>query len=76
MESTLKQLSATDLRNLLIQETRAFIECLDSGSHEELDAKRLRLKEIRQLLDEKETIQSSPLKWGKNSIQADPSSIK
>ena len=67
METSLQHLSATDLRSLLIQETRAFIECLDNGSPEELEAKRLRLKEIHQLLDEKELIHSSPLKWGKNS---------
>jgi len=67
MENSLQQLSATDLRSLLIQETRAFIECLDNGFPEDIEAKRLRLKEIHQLLDEKELIHSSPLKWGKNS---------
>jgi hypothetical protein len=70
MESTLKHLSAADLRNLLIQETRAFIECLDNGNHEELEVKRLQLKEIHELLDEKEFIQSRPLQWGKNSPDA------
>ncbi|MBS1606736.1 MAG: hypothetical protein JST42_29035 [Bacteroidetes bacterium] len=67
MTNTLKHLSATDLRNLLIQETRDFIACLDNGTPEELETRRLRLKEIHELLDEKELLNSSPLRWGKNS---------
>jgi len=67
MDNTLKQLSANALRNLLIQETRAFIECLDTGNSELLNARRLRLKEIHELIDEKELLHSSPLRWGKNS---------
>ena len=76
MEKALIQLSASALRHLLIQETRAFIECLDNGTPEELDAKKQRLQEIHEVLDEKERKEMEPIIWSRHSSkpgQKDPS---
>ena len=69
MEKALKELSASTLRRLLIEEVNKFISCLDNGSTEELQQMKLRLKEIFNLLAEKELIEMSPLIWGKNSTK-------
>jgi hypothetical protein len=74
MEKALIQLSASALRNLLIQETRAFIECLDNGTPEELDARKLRLQEIHEVLDEKERKEMEPIAWSRRSARPGQSS--
>ena len=66
MEKTLKDLSASTLRRLLIVDVRKFIDALDKGSTEELETLKKRLREIFQLLKEKER-NELPLVWGKNS---------
>jgi len=71
MEKVLVQLSASALRNLLIQETRAFIECLDNGTPEELHARKLRLQEIHEVLDQKERKEMEPIAWGRHSSRPD-----
>lgn len=71
MEKALVQLSASTLRNLLIQETRAFIECLDNGTPEELHARKLRLQEIHDVLDEKERKEMEPIVWSRHSSKPD-----
>lgn len=55
MEKHLKDLSAWSLRHLLIQEVRKFIKCLDHGSVDELQQIKFKLKEIFDLLIEKES---------------------
>lgn len=72
MEKALVQLSASALRNLLIQETRAFIECLDNGTPEELNARKLRLQDIHEVLDEKERKEMEPIIWGRHSAKPAP----
>jgi hypothetical protein len=74
MEKHLKDLSASTLRRLLIQEIKKFIECLDIGSHEELQQKKLRLTEILNLLNEKER-NETPLIWGKSSTKIADSTL-
>jgi len=54
MEKSLNELSAWALRRLLIEDVRKFIKCLDRGSTEELQQMKLRLREIFDLLTEKE----------------------
>jgi hypothetical protein len=54
MEKSLKDLSAWTLRRLLIEDVHKFIKCLDRGSTEELQQMKLRLREIFDLLTEKE----------------------
>lgn len=71
MEKALIQLSASALRNLLILETRAFIECLDNGTPEELNARKLRLQEIHEVLDEKERKEMQPILWSRHSSKSD-----
>jgi hypothetical protein len=74
MEKHLKDLSASTLRPLLIQEVNKFIECLDTGSTEDLEQKKLRLREIFDLLKEKER-NEMPLVWGKNSKRVSDSAL-
>lgn len=62
----LKDLSASTLRRLLIEDVWKFINTLDTGSTEELETIKQRLREIFQLLKEKER-HELPLIWGKNS---------
>ena len=72
MEKALIQLSASALRNLLILETRAFIECLDNGNPDELHARKLRLQEIHEVLDEKERKEMEPIHWSRHSSKSEP----
>ena len=67
MKKALKELSASTLRHLLIEEINKFIVCLDTGSTEELQQMKSRLREILELLNEKEMKEMAPLVWGKNS---------
>lgn len=69
MEKALDELSASALRNLLIEEIKKFILSLDHGSTEELQAMKLHLRNIFDLLVEKERKEIAPLVWGKNSTQ-------
>jgi len=67
MENYLTNLSAHALRRLLIREVEKFIKCLDSGSIEELQLMKGNLKNILNLLTEKEQQEMAPIFWGKNS---------
>jgi len=67
MKKPLKDLSASILRHLLIEEINKFIICLDTGSTEELQQMKTQLREILDLLNEKEKKEMAPLAWGKNS---------
>lgn len=67
MENDLNDLSASDLRRLLLMEIRLFIDYLDNGSAEELQGKKDHLKKILSQLTEKEQIEMAPLIWGKNT---------
>ena len=68
MEKALSQLSASTLRRLLIEDIRKFIDYLDNGSTEELEALKQRLRAIFALLKEKEH-HEIPITWGKNSAK-------
>ncbi|HEX9512859.1 MAG TPA: hypothetical protein VF939_20355 [Puia sp.] len=69
MEKVLEELSASALRNLLIDEVKKFIICLDDSSTEELERMKLHLKRVFDLITEKERAEEIPLTWGKNSSQ-------
>ncbi|GGB20153.1 hypothetical protein [Puia dinghuensis] len=70
MKKPLEELSASNLRSLLIEEVKAFVECLDSSATHELEEKRKRLILIFSLITEKEKIEAMPLVWGKNSAKS------
>ncbi|HEY4206176.1 MAG TPA: hypothetical protein VGM31_05150 [Puia sp.] len=72
MEKAISELSASTLRQLINEEIRSFIDCLDSGTVEELEERKLRLKEIYKLLAEKELLEMAPLRWGKNTSRNNP----
>ena len=72
MEKSLEDLTASSLRNLLIEEVKIFIASLDNASTEELEKKKLSLRGIYELIQQKEKAESVPLIWGKNSTSADP----
>ena len=67
MEKALEELSAFALRNLLIEEVKQFTIALDSGSTEQLQAMKYRLRLIFDLIAEKEKEKLKPLAWGKHS---------
>lgn len=67
MENYLKDLSAQSLRKLLIKEVEKFIKCLDYGNLNELQLMKVNLKDIFNLLAEKERQEMTPIIWGKNS---------
>jgi len=67
MEPPLEDLSASNLRTLLIEEVKAFVKLLDHGNWQELKGKRDLLMAIYHHLSEKEKLESAPLVWGKNS---------
>jgi len=69
MEKPLEELSASNLRTLLIEEVKLFIQGLENGSSQELQQKRTRLISIFHLLTEKEKLEMAPLVWGKNSAK-------
>ena len=70
MDKPLEELPASALRNLLIEEVKKFIIALDYNSTEDLQAKKLHLRKIFDLITEKEREEAKPLVWGKNSTQA------
>jgi hypothetical protein len=67
MEKALEELSASALRNLLIEEIRKFIVALDNDPTDELDRKKIQLRKIFNLIREKEQKENLPLIWGKSS---------
>ena len=67
MEKALEELSASALRNLLIEEVKKFIVALDNDPTDELDRKKFQLRKIFILIREKEQKENIPLIWGKNS---------
>ena len=69
MENTLEQLSASALRRLLITDVQQFIAALDTGSTQELDEMKARLRRIYDLIAEKEKAENDPLHWGKNPVR-------
>lgn len=70
MEKSLEELSASALRNLLIEEVKKFISCLEHGSTAELHEMKLHLRKIFDLIADKEQEENLPLIWGKNSTTA------
>jgi len=70
MEKALEELSASALRNLLIEEVKKFIVALDNDTTDELDRRKLRLRKIFNLIREKEQKEKIPLIWGKNSTKS------
>jgi hypothetical protein len=69
MEKALEVLSVSALRNLLIEEVRKFILCLDHSPTDELVQMKGKLRMIFDLITEKEREERTPLVWGKNSTQ-------
>jgi hypothetical protein len=79
MEKALEELSVSALRNLLIEEVKKFILCLDYSPTEELVQMKGKLRMIFDMIAEREREENIPLVWGKNStqpakdkLQADP----
>ena len=66
MEMPLEELSSFALRNLLIEEVKKFTIALDTGSTEELQAMKFRLRLIFDLIAQKEKEELKALSWGKN----------
>ena len=75
MKKALEELSASALRNLLIEEVKKFIVALDNDTTDELDQKKLQLRKILNLITEKEKKEIIPLVWGKNSTNPHISSL-
>jgi hypothetical protein len=69
MEKALQELSTSALRNLLIEEIKKFILCLDNSPTEELVQMKFRLRTIFDSIAEKEREERNPLAWGKHSTQ-------
>jgi hypothetical protein len=67
MEEPLEDLSASALRNLLIEEVKQFILSLDYSSTAELEKSKLFLRRIYELIQQKENAENSSLNWGKKS---------
>jgi hypothetical protein len=72
MEKAISELSASTLRNLLIEEIRIFIDCLDNDSIEDLEKKKEKLREIFKQLTEKELLEMAPIIWGRNTSRNNP----
>ncbi len=66
-EKALEKNTASALRNLLIQEVKKFIVCLDHSPTEELQEMKHYLTNILNLITEKEREEITPIPWGKNS---------
>jgi hypothetical protein len=65
----IQNLIAAELRLLLAEETKDFIEGLDTCSFEVLQDKKARIQEIRDLLRIDETKKASHIAWGKNATE-------
>jgi hypothetical protein len=74
MEKALEELSASNLRNLLIEEVKKFIIALDNDPTHELERRKVYLRKIFVLITEKEKKEMIPLVWGKNSTNPRTSS--
>lgn len=72
MEKALHELTAANLRNLLIDEVKHFITTLDEAPAMELDIQKRRLRKIYELIAEKEQAELAPLQWGKSSVEVAP----
>lgn len=72
MEKAISDLTASNLRKLLTEEIKLFIDCLDNGTIEELEKRKEKLKEIFKLLTEKELLEMAPLIWGRNAARNNP----
>ena len=70
MEKALEELSVSALRNLLIEEVKKFISCLDYSPTEELVQMKGKMRMIFDLIAEKEREERIPLVWGKNVAQS------
>jgi hypothetical protein len=64
------KLKGNSLHHLLIEEIDGFIAGLDSGTLEMLRDKKARIKEILDLIREKEGHDTALIPWGKNSTNA------
>ena len=62
MEIPPETLSASALRNLLIEEVKSFVESIDKAPESELLQKRARLIAIYKAITEKEKAEISPLR--------------
>ncbi|HEV2481254.1 MAG TPA: hypothetical protein VGS79_16390 [Puia sp.] len=67
MDDPFNQLSATELRKLLITEVKTFVACLETTPPETLQEMRNRLIAIYKTLTEKEQLEMLPLVWGRNT---------
>lgn len=76
MEKAISELSASTLRNLLIEEIRLFIDCLDNDSIEDLEKKKEKLREIFKQLTEKELLEMAPIIWGRTTSRNNPAKPK
>jgi len=76
MEKTLEDLPASTLRNLLIEEVKRFIVCLDKDTTEELEQMKAYLRKIYDLISIKEKEETALLVWGKNSLKMDSRETK
>ncbi|MDO6433319.1 hypothetical protein Q4E93_22095 [Flavitalea sp. BT771] len=69
MEGPLENLTASDLRRLLILEIHKFIKCIDDGSFEELKLLKAHSTEMLNLISFKELQEKRLIEWGKNYTQ-------
>lgn len=76
MEKAISELSASTLRNLLIEEIRIFIDCLDNDSIDDLEKKKEKLREIFTQLTEKELLEMAPIIWGRSTSRNNPGKSK
>jgi len=76
MEKAISELSASTLRNLLIEEIRIFIDCLDNDSIDDLEKKKEKLREIFTQLTEKELLEMTPIIWGRSTSRNNPGKSK
>lgn len=69
MNKAYQELSASALRFLLIEEIENFIRGLEQKSVKELQANKLKIKEVLNFLRDKESKEMTLLLWGKNSTE-------
>ena len=67
MEKDLEKFSTTSLRSLFIEETKVFILLLEHGSTSAISENRHYLKQIFDLITERERKEQAILHWGKNT---------
>jgi len=69
MDKAQDNLSASALRHRLIREIEGFIAGLENSPLSDLQEKKLKIREVLDLLHEKEKIETSSIHWGKNSTE-------